>query len=197
MVPQGKEKEDIKVSGIDELLFLTKLICICAIAVWELVAWASKHYVRYCKSAKKAQQLKRVSQLAARAAREEVDAASSSTSRRVSSGVMTEALGEDVPFDQPVLAPPERRQGETARRGYPEAVNTMQQVELPEERPHLSPPPTSTVRRRSVGGTETEENTELERVCHDVWMLMTTEALKDAPRSQELMTSAVQQDQAR
>ena len=74
------DKEAIPVSGLDELVVVGILVCIAAIALWELGKTISRFIWRQHKTAKKADRLNRVRKLAAEAANKEVSKATASSS---------------------------------------------------------------------------------------------------------------------
>ena len=195
-----KDKEDIPLSGYDELLVVTVVTCICAIGVWELLKWAWKQGWRYCRNLKRSQRLKEVSQLAAQAARQEVQLATRAASRRASGRTTGQSSGVADPRDQPILRARGRSSGETERSASSTPTRTR-------DHPFVTPP-------RPAPPVETMPNTEAQnhvlgrvpdmavegerfRVCTDVLMLLTVEALKDGLRHQGLQLSGLKEDQAK
>eukprot|EP00439_Symbiodinium_sp_Y106_P007460 s15125_g1.t1 len=68
---EGAEKEAIQISGADELMLVTALVCVAAIAIWELVKLIARWCWKWFKSTKKARKLDAVRRLAADAAMRE------------------------------------------------------------------------------------------------------------------------------
>jgi len=65
----------IQVAGMDELLFVTVLVCIATVAVWEAAKWAFQCVKKACKESPKQRKLRRLREAARAAAEEEVDRA--------------------------------------------------------------------------------------------------------------------------
>ncbi|CAE6961298.1 RE1, partial [Symbiodinium sp. CCMP2456] len=65
----------IQVAGMDELLFVTVLVCIATVAVWEAAKWAFQCVMKACKESPKQRKLRRLREAARAAAEEEVDRA--------------------------------------------------------------------------------------------------------------------------
>ena len=70
-------KEAIQVSGADELLFVTALVCIATVVLWELGKFIVRWVARQFKGARKARKLEALRRLAAEAAMHEVSSTTS------------------------------------------------------------------------------------------------------------------------
>ena len=217
-----KIKDDLPVSGYDELLVVAAITCIAAIALWELAKWCWRQGWRYYKSLQKGQRLRQVRQLAAQAAREEVQLATRAASRRASqetthhsSGSADDgsqlfvtargrSSGETEPscIDGPLRVPRTTVQAATTRA----ALNESGSARDGPSTPRYPGPPLETKQEHTLETPqgvrerfpeEAHADGERIRVCMDTLMLLTTEALKDGLRSEGLQLSGLKEDQAR
>ena len=171
-VPEG-EKEAIQVSGADELLLVTMLVCVASVAIWELGKFIFKWCLKQYKGVRKAKKLDAVRRLAAEAARRELQSATAS-------GTMTE---DDLPSTSMATSTPRVRKGARLRtsRATPEhvpATPSPRFVQGPEE-------------GSEQGGFYEERNYQVRnvaafsdrpRVIGDTLSLMTVEALQQGLR---------------
>ena len=173
---ENPDKEAIQVSGWDELVVVGLLICVAAIACWELLKCAVKFGWKQYKSAKRSMKLQHVKRVAAEAARKEIEevsrrdrepeqrSASSSTSRPSTIRRRPEFPLHDEVRQEPQTPP--------ARAPVPQSVSPGLSGEEGAYLPH-----------------------ERERVIKDTLSLMTSEALKEALRCVGLPVSGLKVDQ--
>eukprot|EP00439_Symbiodinium_sp_Y106_P022158 s6090_g2.t1 len=106
------EKSKLQSIGIDELMLVTVLVCITAVALWEMAKWVFRCLVRFFKETPKQRRLRKLKETAKLAAEEEVErafktrateaprASSSAASTRAASSVL-----DSPPEPHPVTRP--------------------------------------------------------------------------------------------
>ena len=159
------DKEAIQVSGWDELVVVGVLICLAAIACWELLKHVVKMAWRQYKSAKREAKLQHVKRVAAEAARKEIE----------------EARKKNEEEGRELFASSRTRSTSMMRR---RSVNFNPEVE-PTAEPQPSPARSLASPCQSPGIPSEDEiflPQERERVLRDTLSLMTIEALKEALR---------------
>ena len=86
-------KTRVQSVGVDELLMVTVVVCIAAVACWEMLKWLSKTVVGWCRESPKQRKLRRLRETARAAAEEEIDKA------------FLDRVAED-PVSEPTIPPP-------------------------------------------------------------------------------------------
>ena len=122
VVPSKAEdvtKTRLQSVGVDELLMVTIVVCIAAVACWEALKWLSKTVAGWCRESPKQRKLRRLRETARAAAEEEIDRAFLNRT-------------EDVCEEPTVPPPPPIYDPQLARRGR----STKRVIESP-----LPPPP--------------------------------------------------------
>ena len=173
---ENPDKEAIQVSGWDELVVVGLLICVAAIACWELAKYAVKFGWKQYKAARRSMKLQHVKRVAAEAARKEIEEASK-----------REREPERCSTSSSMSRPSTLRR----RPEFPQHDEVRQEPQTP-------PAQTPVLQSVSPGFTSGEEAylpQERERVIKDTLSLMTTEALKEALRCVALPVSGLKADQ--
>ena len=70
-----ESRRPVQVTGIDELLLVTLLVCVTTVAVWEAAKWIFSCLIKMCKESPRQKKLRKLREAAKAAAEEEVDRA--------------------------------------------------------------------------------------------------------------------------
>ncbi|CAE7758600.1 RE1 [Symbiodinium sp. CCMP2456] len=174
-VVDNPDKEAIQVSGWDELVVVGLLICVAAIACWELMKHVARFAWKQYKSAKKTMKMQHVKRVAAEAARKEIEEAMQRSGEQLLSGHSSSSTSA-----------PRRRSV-----GFHSKEESLPEPQTPPLRAQTSP--------FTSPGVPSEEEAylpqERERVIKDTLSLMTTEGLKEALRCVGLLVSGLKCDQ--
>ncbi|CAE7236687.1 RE1, partial [Symbiodinium sp. KB8] len=168
-------KEDIPISGWDELLVVSVMLCISAIACWELSKYALNMGWKYYKGKKKEMKLNRVRRMAADAAMREVEVAERSRSDESAMRGSTSSTESGSQLEQRGASP----------------SGLLRRRVLDEDRTRSS---SSGIRTDAATTTEGAVSNERIRVIKDVLNLMTVERLREALRFVGLPVSGIKQD---
>ena len=189
-------KEPLAATGWEELALLLAVTCIAVIGVWEASKAMLRAYAKWTRGSRKARKLKKVSDLAAEAARREVASqagmslvsdrssdlqfasASSSSSLREESSLWRRQVRSTATSPPP----PMRNQQESAASITPPRRRANEEDAWP------SPGAQSSV---SEGFEDLQERS---RVVKDVLQLLTCEELKAALRGQGYLTTGLKGD---
>ena len=195
---EGK-KEPLAATGWEELAFLLVLSCVAVISMWEASKAVFGSYRRWMKGTRKSRKLKRVSELAADAARREVASQAGvslvsdrSSDLRFASGMSSSSWNE--PPEKAVLR--RRQVRSTATSPLPEAQHqataagsmTPPRRRAPVEEEAL---PSQGAQSSVSGGLEDLQ--ERARVVRDVLALLTCEELRAGLRGQGYLTPVLSQ----
>ena len=112
-------KTRVQSVGVDELLMVTVVVCIAAVACWEMLKWLSKTVVGWCRESPRQRKLRRLRETARAAAEEEIDKA------------FLDRVAEDPVSEPTIPPPPPVHDSQLVRRGR----STKRVIENP------SPPP--------------------------------------------------------
>ncbi|CAE7296882.1 RE1 [Symbiodinium sp. KB8] len=168
------DKEDIQISGWDELLVVSVMLCISAIACWEL----AKYVLRVCwksyKGFKRDLKLNHVRRVAAEAARREVEEADRGSTQGRSQRFLEEPVA-------PLESMRETSQGPFRRRTLAEPTTPPSSSSLVTEGLTMSP----------AGDVPTNERV---RVVKDTLSLLTVEKLREALRFVGLPVTGIKTD---
>ena len=179
------EKEAIQISGFDELLLVTTLVCVAAIAIWQFGKLATKWCWRQYKGTKRARRLDNVRRLAAEAAVREVQSA----------GQGDVNSDEDVPTTS--MASTSTR---AKARSRPSVTRTTRAPSTPSPREvqeqHLWSPGSSEAYnpRGEYPTRSVNDFTDRPRVVRDTLSLLTVEALQQALRRTGHPVTGLKQD---
>ena len=194
------KKEPLAATGWEELTFLLVLSCVAVIGVWEAFKATFGFYKRWIKGARKSRKLKKVSELAAEAAKREVasQAGMSLTSERSSdlrfaAGASSSSWNEA--FEEPALRRRPTRSTATSPLSRPQhQAASVGSVAPPRRRApteeEVLPSPGA---QSSVSGG-LEDLDERARVVKDVLSLLTCEELRAGLRAQGYLTTGVKSD---
>ena len=193
----SEKKEPLATTGWEELTFLLVLSCVAVVGLWEACKAAYRTSKQWLKGSRRAKKLKKISTLAADAARREVasQAGMSLISERSSdlrfassaSSSRQESAAEESGLRRRQVASAATSPG----RSQPDFVATTtppRRRNRTEEEMLPSPGAQSSV----SGGLEDLQ--ERARVVRDVLKLLTCEELRAALRSQGVLTSGVKED---
>ena len=125
------EKSKLQSIGIDELMLVTVLVCITAVALWEMAKWVFRCLVRFFKETPKQRRLRKLKETAKLAAEEEVERAFKTRGKeapRTSSSAASTRAASSV-LDSPPEPHPVTRPRTTKRVVDP----TMEPVPQPRE----------------------------------------------------------------
>ena len=182
---EGAEKEAIQISGADELMLVTALVCVAAIAIWELVKLIARWCWKWFKSTKKARKLDAVRRLAADAAMREVRGA---TQRGVDSD-------EDTSMTtMPTTTKRAKARPRTSATQFTSAPSTPTPRGTPERQlwsPSLEGVP---IPEQDYPTRSARDFTDRQRVVKDTLSLMTVEALQQALRRTGHPVTGLKQD---
>ena len=190
---ENSDKEAIPVSGIDELMVVGILVCIAAIALWELGKTVTKFVWRQYKAAKRADKLGRVRKMAAEAARREVSEATFATSNTeheatAISPLRLRARRCTSEEERPEAASAGMLPTEAAISSTPARMKSRPSIELP------TSPGTSSLDLPSEADAVAHLPSERVRVVRDTLGLMTNESLREALRCVGAPVSGLKKD---
>ena len=170
-----EEGSNIQVSGWDELLVVSGLLCISAIACWELIKYVFRLGWRAYKGARKNVKLNQIRRVAAEAAKREVEEVTRSRTEEASrqrssspTGFVARSEGRELTFRTP-----------SRRRHVTEHV------------PRTPSPTPVRIAGTPLGSADDQERA---RVIHDMLDLMTVERLREALRYLGMPVSGIKQD---
>ena len=196
----GAKKEPLATTGWEELAFLMVLSCVAVIGVWEAGKAIYRTSRQWLKGSERAKKLKKVSALAADAARREVSSqAGMSLVSRQSSDLRFPSSAVSSRWSEASEEPQLRRRHARVTEPSPRSVSQHQATTTasvtpprrrssPEEEPLPSPGAQSSV---SQGLEDPQERS---RVVSDVLKLLTCDELRAALRSQGLLSSGLKED---
>ena len=191
----AEKKEPLAATGWEELAFLLVLTCVAVIGVWEAGKAGYRALQRSLKGSRRAQKMRRVSDLAAAAAKREVASqAGMSLVSEGSSSLRPASVAASSSTPQLRRRRVESRSASPLARGSLQDVAAQRDITPPRRRvpaeEDVSPSPGA---QSSVSGG-LEDLQERSRVVKDVLKLLSCEELKAALRSQGYLTSGLKED---
>ena len=179
------EKEPLEVAGAWELSFVLALSCLAAVVCWELLKWARSWCARRLFLSERGRNLQRLRDLARMAAKAEIDRCWAGASEAASQGVhdrvqqaVDRVLGDD------------RTQ---SRAVQTDVSMTMRDASPPRSAPEPVPQPSPGAQsmrseRSDVSSVqdETLRQSDRDRLCRDMIMLMTVDNIKQGLRGEGL-----------
>ena len=173
----------VQVAGLDELTFVTLVVCIAAIGLWEFAKFVTRWALGSSGAEKRRKKLQRLRELAAASTQTELSrlAGDSSSETQGSHSEEAEARGSADPSSSGT-------RGDALALRSPPVTQARAHDEAEAATRPRAPPTTTVIPNPDTGDVERP------RVCRDVLQLFITEELKNALRFEGLPVSGVKQD---
>ena len=190
-------KEPLAKTGWEELCFLLVVTCVAVIGIWEASKAMFRSYRRWVKGTRKSKKLRRVSDLAAEAARREVasQAGMSLVSERASDLRFPSSAASSSRSrvaEEPLLR--RRPTGSAAEASLSSSAGLVAPTTPPRQREQEETEPMPSPGAQSSVTDGLENFQERSRVVKDVLKLLTCEELRAALRGQGFVTSGPKED---